>query len=429
MSWESMYKSRLVSMEEAVGKIKTNDRIFYSIGDSAPGSLLNSLSHWLPELGHVTFITGIPFGPFDYLSKPQYKDNFTHYSAFLFFADRASVNKESVDPYIFHFSCIKELIKEQAKPDVFMFESPPPDENGYLNFGCYGVYCGDMVAKLASTKIAQVNSKTPYVYGQQNLIHVSEVDYIVENDRDLVVVPMIPITDVETKIAQHIVERIEDGSTIQIGVGGLANAVASFLGSKKDLGIHTEALVGVFIDLIRNGVITGARKSFLPGEVTCSFGPDKEHAFVHKNSMIKYYPIDFINDVNNIAKNDYFVSMNNALMVDLTGQVCAESLGFRQYSGTGGQVDFVRGARLSKKGQSFITLPSINNGKSTITLTLPPGQVITTLRSDVDMVVTEFGIAELKNQTIRERVRRLIKIAHPQFCDELLFEAKRVGLL
>lgn len=429
MSWESLYKSKLVSMGEAVDKINSNDRIFYSIGDSAPGSLLNALSQRLPELGHVTFITGIPFGPFEYLTKPEYKDYFTHYSTFLFFADRASVNKESVEPYICHFSRIEEVIKQQAKPNVFMFESPPPDENGYLNFGCYGVYCGDMVAKIASTKIAQINSKTPYVYGEKNLIHVSEVDYVVEHNRDLTVVPMIPITDVETQIAKHIVERIEDGSVIQIGVGGLANAVASFLGSKKDLGIHTEALVGVFIDLIRNGVITGARKNFLHGEVSCSFGPDKEHAFVDKNPMIKYYPIDFINDVNNIAKNDNFVSMNNALMVDLTGQVCAESLGFRQYSGTGGQVDFVRGARLSKNGQSFITLPSTNNGKSTITLNLPPGQVITTLRSDVDKVVTEFGVAELKNQTIRERVRRLIKIAHPQFCDELLFEAKKVGLL
>ena len=366
---------------------------------------------------------------------PDYKQYFTHYSLFRFFAARASVNQESITSYLFHFNRVDELLSNHVKPNVMLCECAPPDEHGYFSYGSCGVYCQHTVAGLASKIIIQVNRRQPYVYGEQNVIHVSQVDQIIEKDHEIVEVPMIPITDVETKIAKNLVDRIEDGSTLQIGVGGLANAVCSLMDSKKNMGIYTEMFADSFLDLIEKGVVNGSKKTWHPGEISCSFGPNTRpgYDFVDKNPLVKYYPVSFINNPYNIAKNDRMVSINNALMVDLTGQICSESLGFKQFSGAGGQVDFIRGAAMSKNGQSFITLPSCVNGKdaprSRIVSILPPGQAVTTPRTDVDKVVTEYGVAELKNRSIPERAKELIKIAHPQFRDKLLFEAKKEGLL
>ncbi len=435
MGWEDIYRAKLVSPEEAVSRINPGDRVFYPVGGSAPLGLVNALSRRLPELGHITFITGIVVYPFEYLMKPEYKEYFKHYTLFHFNGERAAVNQESIEPYLVQFNRIEDLLTNHAKPNVMLCECAPPDERGYFSYGIFGTYCNHMVKEMVSKIIVQVNSRAPYVYGRQNMIHISEVDHVVEQDHELFEIPDIPIADVETKIAGYLAERIEDGSVLQIGVGGLANAVCSFLESKKDLGVHTEMLADSFLDLIEKGVINGRRKTFHPGEVTCCFGPTKRafYDFVHKNQMFKYYPIIYTNDPYNVARNDNMVAINNALMVDLTGQVCAESLGFKQYSGTGGQLDFVRGAAMAKNGQSFITLPSSVNGKaeiaSRIVLTLPPGQAVTTTRTDVDKVVTEFGIAELKNRSITERVKEMLKIAHPQFREELQFEAKKAGLL
>lgn len=222
---------------------------------------------------------------------------------------------------------------------------------------------------------------------------------------------------------------------IQIGVGGLANAICSFLDSKKEIGVHSEAFVDSFIPLIKKGIINGARKSLHPGEVCVAFGGASYAALdlIHKNPAIKMYPMSYINDPKVIAQNNKFVSVNNAISVDLTGQVGAESIGFRQFSGTGGQVDFVRGARMSENGKSFITLPSCMKGKegqiSKIVLKFLPGQAVTTTRSDVDMIVTEYGVAELRNKSLADRANAMIAIAHPQFRDELAREARVAGLL
>jgi len=436
MSWKDLYKTKLVSAEEAVRVVNPNDRVFYSLGGNAPLDLINALSRRLPELGHLTFITGSVAYPFEYLVNPEYKAFFKHHTFFLV-SDRTVVNQECIEPYPFHFSSVEDLLKNQAKPNVMMCECAPPDEHGYFNYGCFGTYCNHAVARRASKILIQVNRNTPVVYGRQNVIHISEVDHVIENDHELfdVVTERPPMLDVETRIAGYLVERIEDGSTLQIGVGGLANAVSSLLESKKNLGVYSEYFMDSFLDLIEKGIINGKRKTFHHGEITCSFGPNSRTGcdFVHKNPAVMYYPVSYINNPYNIARNDKMVSINNALMVDLTGQVCAESLGFKHYSGTGGQVDFVRGAMMAKDGQSFITLPSCVTGKekpiSRIVLTLPPGQAVTTLRTDVDKVVTEYGIAELRHKSISERVNEMIRIAHPQFRDELRFEAKKAGLL
>lgn len=435
MRWQNTYKSKLVSPEEAVSGIKSNDRVFYPLGANAPVDLINALSRRLPELGHITFITGSVSYPFEYLFNPEYKPYFKHYSFFLV-KERESVNQECIEPYPFHFSSVDELLKNHAKPNVMMCECAPPDEQGYFSYGCFGTYCNGTVEKMASKIIVQVNHRVPFIYGQHNMIHVSKVDHIIEWDHELPETPpKPPIPDIEAKIAEYLVERIEDGSTLQIGVGNLANAVIALLVNKKDLGVYSEYFMDSFLDLIEQGVINGRKKSFHPGEITCSFGPGSRQGsdFVHKNKAVKYYPVSYINNPYNIAQNDNMVSINNALMVDLTGQVCSESLGFRHYSGTGGQVDFVRGAAMAKKGQSFITLSSTVNVKaktmSRIVLTVPPGQAITTPRTDVDKVATEYGIAELRHKSISERVRAMISIAHPQFRDELEFGAKKAGLL
>lgn len=435
MSWQNVYKSKLVSPEAAVSGIKPNDRVFYSLGGNAPVDLINALSRRLPELGHITFITGSVGYPFEYLMDPVYKKHFKHYSFFLV-KEKESVNPESIEPYPFHFSSVDDLLKNHAKPNVMMCECAPPDERGYFSYGCFGTYCNPTVETMVSKIIVQVNNRSSFVYGQHNVIHVSKVDHIVERDHELFQMsPKLAIPEVEAKIAEYLVERIKDGSTLQIGVGGLANAVSALLVSKKDLGVYSEFFMDSFLDLIEKGVINGKRKTFHPGEITCSFGPNSREGcdFVHKNQTVRYYPVSYINNPYRIAKNDNMVSINNALMVDLTGQVCSESLGFRQYSGTGGQVDFVRGAAMAKNGQSFITLPSCVKGKavpmSRIVLTLPPGQAVTTPRTDVDKVATEYGIAELRHKSISERVLAMINIAHPQFRDELKFGAKKAGLL
>ena len=435
MSWQNVYKAKLVSPEEAVSGINSNDRVFYSLGANAPVDLINALSRRLPELGHITFITGSVGYPFEYLMDPAYKKYFKHYSFFLV-KERESVNQECIEPYPFHFSSVDNLLKNHAQPNVMMCECAPPDDRGYFSYGCFGTYCNPTVEKIASKIIVQVNNRSSFVYGRNNKIHVSKVDSIVERDHELFNASAKPsIPEVERKIAEYLVERIGDGSTLQIGVGGLANAVSALLVNKKDLGIYSEFFMDSFLDLIDRGVVNGKRKTFHPEEITCSFGPNSRPGwdFVHKNAAVKYYPVSYINDPCNIAKNDNMVSINNALMVDLTGQVCSESLGFRHYSGTGGQVDFVRGAAMAKNGQSFITLPSCVNGKavpmSRIVLTLPPGQTVTTPRTDVDKVATEYGIAELRHKSISERARAMINIAHPQFREELEFGAKKAGLL
>lgn len=414
--------------------IKPNDHIFYSLAGSAPPDLINAISARLPELGNVRFHTGMSYYPHDYLYEEEYQGLFEHFTAFTFLSERHCLNKEGIQAYPLHVSQIYPVI-DSMKLDVLLCECPPPDENGYLNFGFYGTSCNDYVAKQAKKTIVQINKNAPYVYGEQNSIHVSEVAAIVEQDHDFFDVPPIPITEVENKIARFVVDRIGDGATIQIGIGGLSNAICSFLDCKKDLGVHSEMFVDTMVPLIQKGIINGARKTLHPGEVTVAFGSttNKGREFLHKNPAVRFYPLPYVNDPYVIAKNDNFVAVNNALITDLTGQVGSESIGFKQYSGSGGQVDFVRGARMSKNGKSFLALESCTNTKegqiSKIVLSLPPGQVVTTPRTDVDMIVTEYGVAELQNKTIQQRAKALIAIAHPQFRDELTSEAKKVGIL
>jgi len=434
MKWQDEYKKKLVTVEEAAAVVKSGDQIMASAGGSAPIDLLDALAKRYMELENVTIISGLLMYPFEHL-KSEYKGHIRHHSVFVGPLERMFFPQGNIEVTSYHFSETDWLVENLCKPTVAMIECSTPDRHGYMSFGPLGAFNNDIGCRNSKTVIVQVNSRTPYVFGMQNTIHVNDVDYICEADHELTEIPDITITEEEKKIASYIVERIPDGATIQIGLGGLANAVGFFLESKKDLGVHTEMLTDSMVNLAKKGVITCKKKTFHPGKMTCGFGIGSRelYDFMDRNPMVETMPISFINDIRSIRQNDNFISINTALAVDLTGQVCSESLGFKMYSGTGGQADFVRGSFWSKGGKSFIALRSVANTKegpvSRISCALKPGTVVTTLRSDVQNVVTEYGIAELTNRSVEQRVKAMVSIAHPDFREQLMKEAREAGII
>lgn len=317
-----------------------------------------------------------------------------------------------------------------------ILECSPPDENGNMSFGPSGMFANYIWVKQAPKIIIQVNKRAPYVYGEKAFIHVSDVDYICEKDRELSVpLNRRKVSAMEETIASYMIDKIPDGATLQLGIGGISNAVGFMLGDKNDLGVHTEMLTDSLVALAQKGVVNGKRKTLHPNKTIFAFGAGERslYDFIDKNPKVMVAPVSYVNNVNNIAKNDNMISINNTLSIDLTGQVCSETIGFNQYSGTGGQVDFVRSSQLSKGGKSFITLQSTANTSkgviSRITTQLPPGTVVTTPRTEIQYVVTEYGIVNLKSKSIPDRVRALISISHPDFRDSLTKEAKEAGLI
>jgi len=306
-----------------------------------------------------------------------------------------------------------------------------------MNYGPCGVAYGRYATKRCSKVIAQVNSKTPWIHGFENTVHVSEVDFIVEKDHDLPVVPEIEITDVEKKIGEFIAERIPNEATIQLGIGGIPNAVAYFLHEKKDLGVHAEILSDAVAELGELGVITGMKKTIFRNKIGVGgliIGTKRLLDFCDNNPAILSMPIQIANHYDTIRGHDNLCSINSALTVDLTGQIASETIGHSQYSATGGQADFVRGAIASRGGKSFIALPATGKNKdgslmSRIVLNFAPGTVVTTPRSDAMYVVTEYGVADLFMKSIPDRVKAMISIAHPDFREDLERQAFEAGLL
>lgn len=436
MSWQDEYKKKLVSVEEAAASIQSNDRVYYPPCGSAPATLIEAITKRANELTNVSMTGALVLYPFEYM-KGSYKGKLNHSTIFLGPFERKVMAEGNVEVISYQFSQTDWLTENRLKPDVFISEVSEPDENGYMSYGVIGTFNGDIAAKYAKKVIVQVNKQSPYVFGgPKSFIHVNDVDMICESDHKLGELPQPPVTDVEKQIASHIVGNIEDGSTIQLGLGGVANAVGFFLEHHKNLGVHTEMLVDSMVALTEKGVVNGSQKTLNPGELTCSFGigTKKLYDFMNRNPFVKTYPISEIANAAQVAKNDKFISINNTLMSDLTGQMCSESIGFDQFSSTGGQLDFVRGAIQSKGGKSFIAFRSVAEKKdgsmiSRITAALPPGAVVTTPRTDVQYVVTEFGCVNIRNMSIPQRVKALISIAHPQFQDELLNDAKKNGLV
>ncbi len=433
MDWKEEYKKKLVSAEKAVSVIKSGDRVAMPGGSSQPIDVVNALGKRKDELKNVTLTSGISMYPYE-IFKPEFKGHIDFVSLFVGPMERAFLRVGNVEPMSYHFS-LADQVSISVNPNVFLCEVSRPDKWGYMSFGPVGVYNNDICCKRAETVIVQVNKETPRVHGNQAVIHVSEVDYIIENDHPLPVIPEIPIADVERKIAANIAERIPDGATIQCGIGAVSDAVVNLLDTKKDLGVHTEMFTNGMMNLAKKGVITGARKNYHPDKVLCGFAiGDKElYDFVDDNPTFEFEPIYVVNNPYNISRNDNMVAINNIMTADLTGQCASESIGHAMYSGTGGQLDFVRGANGSKGGMSFLATASTAETKtgtiSKIVSAFKPGTVITTPRSDVKYIVTEWGVADLWLKSVPARVREMIKIAHPDFREQLEREAKEAQLI
>lgn len=436
MNWEQDYQKKLVTVEEAAGVVKSGDRMWFGAIMSSPVDLGNALCKRYKELEDVTLFSGLALYPFEFL-RGYCKGHLNYKCLFQGPLERKFAPEGNIEVTSYNFSSCDWITRNIIKPNIAVFEVSPPDERGYMSFGPIGTYNGYLISQLASTVIVQVNRETPYIPGSREaFLHVSEVDYICEKDHKLVELPNPPISEEDRKIAEFIAEQIPDGACLQAGLGGIPNAVCELLDNKKDLGVHAEMICDGIVTLAEKGIINCSKKNYHYGRIVTPMGPGckSTYDFMNKNQLMEMYPISYVNNVNVIGRNDNIMSINGALMVDLTGQVCSESIGFDMFSGTGGQLDFVLGAGLSRGGKSFLALHSAqankeNGVKSRILTKLPPGTVVTVPRSVVHHVVTEYGIVDLRQKSIPERVRLMVSIAHPDVREDLLREAKEVGLL
>jgi len=431
--WVKRYNSRLVSADEAVKVIKSKDKLIIQPGCAAPFQLINAMVKRKDELTDVEIYHILVVGDIPY-AKPGMEKHFKHKAFFIGANSRAAVNDGRAEFIPIFLSEVTMLFKRGViQADVALIHVSPPDEHGFCS---YGIDVGNIKtpAEKAKCVIAQVNKNMPRALGN-SFIHVNKIDFIVEVDEPLKELPQVdpdatPETlEVYDRIGQHVAEMIEDGSTLQMGIGAIPDAVLKYLHNKNDLGVHTEMFSDGLIKLVEEGVVTGEKKTLHLGKIIAGFvlGTKRAFDFIDNNPVFEFHPQEYVNDPFLISKNDKMVAINSAIEIDLTGQVCADSIGTKFFSGIGGQVDFVRGAAHSEGGKPIIALPSATKDLkySKIVPTLKPGAGVVTSRGDVHYVVTEYGTAYLFGKSIQERVRALINISHPLFRDELTEFAKK----
>ena len=430
-SWQEEYKAKLTTADEAVKVVRSGESIFFGGGTGIPTAFATALGKRASELTGITISQGYAMGLFDYM-KPENKERFQIETMFVGPMERICMQWGVAQYKPMHLSEIPHAALH-AKCSRVAFVATPPDENGYMSRSCFGSFLpNEEMVKPAETIIVEVNHNAPRLNSDDFKIHVSDVDFIIEHDFPMFELPDIPIMDEEKKIAQYIADFVDDGSCIQIGLGGLANAVGYLLHEKNDLGMHAEVVTPSVAELVKMGVINGSRKNFYPGKVVSAFavGTKKFYEEINNNDKFYFKEVGWVNNPDIICQNDNLVSINNTLMMDLTGQAASESIGIKQYSATGGQLDFILGARKSKNGKSILSLNSTYTDKegklqSKIVPTLPVGTIVTTPRTLIQYVITEYGVANLRLRTVKERVQALIGIAHPDFRDQLTFEAKK----
>jgi len=431
MSWVDDYKKKLVTAEEAIAEIKSRSRVYISGNAATPYVLMRALASRKDELKDVELSHVLLLGE-DPLSKPEMEGHFRHNSLFVGPADRHAINEGRADYVPIFLHQIPNLFYSgQMLLDVVMLHLSPPDEHGFMSFGVE-VLASKAAAETAKVVIAQVNEKMPRVLGD-SFVHVSRVNKIVEISEPLPQLEKKPFSEMERKIGHFIAALIDDGSTLQLGIGGIPDAVLSALKGRRDLGIHTEMVSDGVMEAIEEGMITGAKKTFHPYKVILTFllGSDRLYDFADNNPIFEAHPTDYTNHPFNVSRNDNMVAINSAIEVDITGQVCSDSIGTYIYSGFGGQVDFIRGAAHSKGGKPIIALPSTakKGEMSRIVPFLKKGAGVVTTRADVKYVVTEYGVAYLHGKHLQERTKALINIAHPKFRPDLIKEAKQRNLL
>lgn len=437
MDWQLEYERKQVSLDQIFEEhIVGGGQKLYTGGLHVPLTIINAMldrirdgrlsgidiwGNWMN--GDVTFadlqVTPQQFRYHTYFAGPNERTGF-------------STGSQCVAHIPVHFSDTNRMM-EEIGVDYAVVQMTPPDTNGNCNIGPLGFEQGAL--RGAKHIIAQVNTRLPRVFGNAHNWHVNQIDAFLLQDEALEDIVTPPPTPEEIKTAEWIVERVNDGDTIQLGIGGIINAIAAGLESKQHLGAFTEMYSDAFVELQQKGTIDNSRKNYFPGVSVGGYstGTQRLYDFINENPDMFYCEYDTVCNPACIAQNDNLVSVNTAVSIDLTGQVCAESIGPRQYSASGGQCDFVRGVKHSKNGRGFIAVTSVANTKrgpvSKIVPTLAPGSAVTSLRNDLQYVVTEYGVADLRWADIPTRAQRLINIAHPDFRDELTFEAKKLGFL
>lgn len=417
MNWKTYYEEHLTTAQEAVSRIKSGDRVVVAHACGEPSYLMDAMVSNAAAYRDVEIIHMVAMGKSEYC-KSEYAENFRHNSLFLGASTREAICDGRGDFTPIFFSEVPRQFRERGTlpVDVALVMVTPPDENGMCSLGVSVDYTLEAV-KQAKLVLAQVNAHMPWT-GPHSLVSVKDLDCIVEHDAPLIELKPPKIGEIERAIGEHCASLVPDGATLQLGIGAIPDAVLLFLKGKKDLGIHSEMFSDGVVELAEAGVITNAQKTLNPGKFVVAFlmGTRRLYDFVDHNPDVELWPVDYVNNPFIIAQNDNLVSINSCVQVDLMGQVASESIGLRQISGTGGQVDFVRGASASKGGISIMALPSTVKGSiSKIVPLLDEGAVVTTCRNDVDYIVTEYGVAPLKGLTLRQRARNLIEIAHPDF--------------
>ena len=431
MSWETDYKRKLMSASDALRCVESGMRVYIHPGCAEPELLVEALMERAPFVRDVEIVHLLTMGKAPYIA-PEMQGHFRHNAMFIGGNVRQAVNDGRADYTPVFLSEIEGLFETGAMPlDVALIHVSPPDAHGYCSLGV-GIDTTQTAAKYAKYVVAQVNDQMPRTYGD-SFIHVSRLNAVVETSRPLCEMPKVEITDMHRAIAKHVATLIEDGSTLQMGIGGIPDAVLPYLMDRKDLGIHTELCSDQVMPLIEAGVINGARKSLLPRKIVLGFllGSRRLFEFVDDNPAFEFRPNAFTNDPLQIARNDHMVAINSALQIDLTGQVCSDSIGTYFYSGIGGQVDFLRGASRAKGGKPILALQSTakNGTLSRVVPMLDPGAGVVTSRGLTRYVVTEFGIAYLHGKSIRQRAEALIQIAHPDFREQLYQYCERTKWL
>ena len=426
MKWQEIYKEKLTTADEAIKHIKNNDKVVIGFGCGEPFGIERAMVEHYEDFQNVEIINMLTLGDSPWC-KPEMKGHFKLNCLFASSSNRKSISDGESEFTTSHFYEIPDIVENYICPRVSIVMVSPPDEHGYVSFGTTVDYTKG-TTDYCEVVIAQVNKYMPRTFGN-SFKHIRDFTCFVEIDEPLPEVKTVNISEVEMEIGRYCASLVNDGDCLQLGIGGIPNAVCVQLKDKKDLGLHSELVGDGVVELLEEGIINNKKKTTNRGRsvLGAAFGSEILNNYINNNPAVEMHPIDYVNNPAEIAKNDNMVSINSCLQVDLLGQVVSDTIGLSQFSAVGGQVDFVRGATMSKGGRSIIAMPSTAR-KGTVSRIVPiitEGSAVTTPRNDVNYVVTEYGIAQLKGKTLKERAKALIMIAHPAFRPHLIIEYKK----
>lgn len=431
--YQKMYQEKLTTPDKIARQVQSGWLLGMDTATSQTPAIMTAIAEHIRS----SDITGVKVQalldayPFEFYTDPTLAGKMTGYSWFSSSAARKAVNAGYADIIPAYYRDFPTRIRTEYDYDAVCVEVAPMDRHGYFSLALNGSYIDAMLDKTKRIFL-EVNDRQPRgLCG--SLIHISQVDAIVEYNHDLPVLPPVQLDEVSKTIGGLIAERIPDGACLQLGIGAIPDATGMALKAKHDLGIHTEMFTDSMVELIECGAVNNSKKQIHRGKTvtTFAFGSQRIYDYIDDNPAVEILPVEYVNDPDVICQNDNMISINAAVEVDLFGQVCAESVGTKHMSGSGGQIDYVRGACQSRGGKSFIAFTSTAKGGtiSKIKPILTPGAVVTTSKNDVDYIVTEYGVAHMRGRSLGERARQLIAIAHPDFRDELTFEAKKRGIM